>query len=430
MSPRNWYLVFLVCALVGVITGYVFTLVESPSLLPPVLRFGSLVEPVNVLFMGTDVVYSGKGKRKKGDDSLFTGRSDTMMLVRFDPFANTLTCLSIPRDSNVLIPGHGHSKINAANAIGGPTLASATVNRLLHVPIDHYIVLNLQGLVKCIDEIGGLEIDIPKRMKYKDDSQHLYIDLQPGRHKLSGYETMGFVRFRHDELGDIGRVQRQEMFVQSVIQASVNPATWAHLPKLLEIAKDYISTDMSMEKITQIANFARCVPKKNQKLIMLPGSFAGTGDWAVDRLELRKITARLMGSQFLSGDKRSMKVTVSNVSGDKELGRKLFKYLKKKGYGYVKVLNKKSLSARAAAGSDGIVSDAEPDSSIISQRGNPEEAEVVREDLGDTGEIINASIGDIDSDVTVVAGNDIGEYIDAELNSDSVKPDKANKKSD
>jgi len=400
LQPRNWYLTFLICALIGILFGYVFTLFYQPALLPPLLRFGSLREPTNILLLGTDVVYSGRGRRLKADQSAFTGRSDTMMVARLDPYRNTFAVLSIPRDTYVRIPRHGMQKINAANALGGPQLAMETVTNLLNMPIDHYVVLNVRGLVALVDEIGGISIDIPKKMKYSDDTAKLYINLEQGVQKLNGSQAMGFVRFRHDGLGDIGRVQRQELFIRAVLDRAMQPDSWSHVPKLLEIAQQYIDSDMSYTDLTGVAAFVRAVPKENQTLVMLPGGFSGTGNWDVDRSDIRRMVSKLSGSTFVESSRDELRLTIQNASSDKTLARKLVAMLKKKGYRRmtIKPLEGKRKKALETT-------------RIIAQRGNPEDAELVRDDLDDIGDLVTASVGDIESAVTVVIGDDLSELV-------------------
>lgn len=412
MQPRNWYLTFIICALLGILAGYVFTLFYQPALLPPMLRFGSLRQPTNILLLGTDVVYSGHGRKLKADQSVFTGRSDTIMVARLDPYRNSFSVLSIPRDTWVRIPHHGMSKINAANAAGGPELAKETVTNLLNMPIDHYVVLNVRGLVALVDEIGGITIDIPKKMKYSDDTAKLYINLEPGMRKLSGVQAMGFVRFRHDGLGDIGRVQRQELFIRAVLDRAMQPDSWAHIPKLLEIAQEYIDSDMSYSDLTGVAAFVRAVPKENQTLVMLPGGFSGTGNWDVDRSDIRRMVSKITGTTFMGESRDALRVTIQNASSEKTLGRKLLTFLKKKGY--------RRLSIKPM---DGKRKDALPVTRIIAQRGNPEDAELVQDDLDDLGDLVTASVGDIESSVTVQIGDDL-----IELFSDSKSDTKAEAK--
>ncbi len=401
MQPRNWYLTFLICALIGILAGYIFTLFYQPALLPPMLRFGSLRQPTNILLLGTDVVYSGRGRKLKADKDVFTGRSDTIMVARLDPYRNSFSVLSIPRDTWVRIPHHGMSKINAANANGGPELAKETVTNLLNMQIDHYVVLNVHGLVALVDEIGGITIDIPKKMKYSDDTAKLYINLEPGMRKLNGNQAMGFVRFRHDGLGDIGRVQRQELFIRAVLDRAMQPDSWSHIPKLLEIAQNYIDSDMSYADLTGVAAFVRAVPKENQTLVMLPGGFSGTGNWDVDRSDIRRMVSKITGTTFMGASRDELRLTIQNASSEKTLGRKLAALLKKKGYRRITI---KPL--------DGKRKDPLAVSRIIAQRGNPEDAELVQDDLDDLGDLITASVGDIESSVTVQVGDDMLELID------------------
>ncbi len=388
------------CALLGAIAGYFITLIYRPGLIPPVLRIGGLTEPVTVLLMGTDVVYTRERRCLKADQSAFTGRSDTMLVVRLNPVANSISMLSIPRDTTVHIAGYGKQKINAANALGGPRLAVDTVNSFLNIPVDHFVVLNVHGLVELVDELGGITVEIPKRMRYTDRSAKLNIDLEAGPHTLNGTEAMGFVRFRHDTLGDIGRVQRQEIFLKAVQDRALDPSSWAKLPRLLSIAQNYVLTDMTTAQIAQLATFARAVPKDNQHMIMLPGRFSGTGDWAVDGEEVRLIVARLLGEHVPANSREEIRLSVENASSSRDLARRLSQYLVERGYNVVATRAKSEVYGAPL-----------PRTRIIAQRGNSEEAQLVKSDLHNQGNVINASVGDIESAVTVQAGDDLAAWL-------------------
>ncbi len=400
MKSSNWFLFFLFSAALGVAVGYIVTLIWRPTLLPPVLRWGSLTQPTTVLLLGVDVVYTHEGRRMKADPTAFNGRSDTILVARLDPIRNSMTVLSIPRDTQVSIPGHGVQKINGANAIGGPTLAKEVISSLLGMEIDHYLVLNVHGLVELVDELGGITVEIPKRMKYMDWTAKLKIDLQQGSHTLTGQQAMGFVRFRHDALGDIGRVQRQQIFLRAVLDKALNPESWAHLPKLVTIIRSYLLTDMDDGDIFKMATFARAVPKGNQQLVMLPGKFSGTGDWLVDPNDVRQIAARLIGASWPLASKTEVHVSIENASSFPDLGRRLARFLRARGYDVVSVKS----SAQESGHRDR--------TRIIAQRANPEDAQMLKADLNDRGEIYNASVGDIQSSVTVVAGDDLTTLID------------------
>jgi polyisoprenyl-teichoic acid--peptidoglycan teichoic acid transferase len=410
LRSSSWLAVFTVCALLGALAGYFITLLLKPALIPPVLRIGGLTSPTTVLLMGTDVVYTKERRHLKADQNAFTGRSDTMMLVRFDPYRNAVTMLQIPRDTTVHIPGYGRQKINGANAIGGPRLAMETVTELIGIPVDHYLVLNVHGLVELVDELGGITVEVPKRMRYVDHSAKLNIDLNPGAHLLNGTQAMGFVRYRHDSLGDIGRVQRQELFLRAVQDKALDPVAWAKVPKLMSIAQNYILTDLNTSQLFQLATFARSVPKEHETMIMLPGRFSGTGDWAVSDEDLQVAAARLMGDQLPPSEKDRIRVVVENASSTPDFGRKLYRYLSDKGYNVV-TYKSKSESVHGPL----------RQTRIIAQRGNTEEAMLVKSDLSNTGEIVNASVGDIESAITIIAGDDVTSLVPSASNSSHPK---------
>jgi anionic cell wall polymer biosynthesis LytR-Cps2A-Psr (LCP) family protein len=89
-------------------------------------------------------------------------------------------------------------------------------------------------------------------MYYVDNAQGLLIDLYPGRQVLRGAELEGFLRFRHDELGDLGRMQRQRLVLAEVFGKLAQPSTLAQLPALLKIAGEDIRTDLSPIELTQL----------------------------------------------------------------------------------------------------------------------------------------------------------------------------------
>jgi len=398
-SSPNWFLIFLAAIIVGAIIGYTVTLIYKPTLIPPQFRVGSLRDPETVLLLGVDVVYTDLGARKKKIDQVaFTGRTDTIMVCRLDPYRNALSILSIPRDTQASIPGHGQQKINGANAIGGVELARQTVSEMLGIPIDHYVVLNVHGLVELVNELGGITVMVPKKMKYMDWTAKLKIDLEPGPHTLTGNQAMGFVRFRHDALGDIGRVQRQQLFMHAVMDKALQPESWSHLPQLMVIGQQYIETDMSPSEIVEMATFARAVPKPNQSMVLLPGTFAGNGDWATSKADIRRMVARLMGSSFVNADRPDVRISIVNESSFPQLAQKVARFLRAKGYPVnVKPSEKRSQPSKRTR--------------IVAQRANPEDAELVLGDLGHHGEIVNASVGDIQSSITVMAGDDLESLV-------------------
>lgn len=366
----------------------------------PNMGLGALTQPITVLFMGVDVSYSGQGRSLIADKTALNGRSDTMMLVFLNPPQNKVSVLHIPRDTEANIGKYGVQKINSANALGGPEYARAAVTNLLGVSVDHYVVMNLQGLVQLVNELGGVTVEVPKKMSYMDWTAKLKIDLDPGWHTLTGNQSMGFVRFRHDDLGDIGRVQRQQVFLQAAERKMLDPRSWVHVPALIDIAMKNMQTDMSQVDIFQALNFVHGVPKSNIKFVMLPGQFSGNGDW-IATTDARTLAFQLLNpEQEVVSNRRNIQVCVKNASSDKSLASKLATALRKLGY-------------TTSIGKD------EKDSiykktRIIVQNGNLSNGKMMLADLGNVGEVVPASVGDLYSKITILACDDVNlELINA-----------------
>jgi hypothetical protein len=218
---------------------------------------------------------------------------------------------------------------------------------------------------------------------------------------------MGFVRFRHDALGDIGRVQRQELFIQAVMDKALSPASWAKVPELLKIARKHVKTDLTPAQIMQVLTFVRGVPKANQHMVMLPGNFSGTGDWAIDDDGLKKVVSSMLGYSLPAGHRPDLKLTIENASSSPGLGRKLSSYLHSLGYPIMSTSPKSEIFASPQA-----------HTKIIAERGNPQEAALLKADLQNHAEIINASLGDIHTSLTIVGGDDLIPLMEASGNAD------------
>ena len=151
-----------------------------------------LDRPMTLLVMGIDRVLDVPNDSPRA----FSGRSDTMLLLRFDPSVRSLRLLSIPRDSRVRIPGYGHRKINVANVYGGGELASSVVSNTLNdVTVDGYLRVTTDAFKQLVDLVGGVEVFVPYQMTYRDVTQNLEIDLPAGKQTLNGEQAEQFARF-------------------------------------------------------------------------------------------------------------------------------------------------------------------------------------------------------------------------------------------
>ena len=204
---------------------------------------GKLVELVNPFGLGDrQVLVLGTDKVADNTDVMFTVQVKD----------GTTRVTQVPRDTFVESDAYGVTKANALFALGGAEAAKREVGELVHAPVARYLRVNLRAVERLADALGGVDVDVPKRMVYVDNSQGLYIDLYPGRQLLKGEALEGFLRFRHDELGDLGRMERQKLVLREVFRKLAHPSTLAQLPALLKIAGDDVKTDLTPLEMGQL----------------------------------------------------------------------------------------------------------------------------------------------------------------------------------
>jgi LCP family protein required for cell wall assembly len=175
------------------------------------------------------------------------GNTDVMYTLRVQDGVSKLT--QVPRDTYIDSSSFGPLKANALYAMGGPEAVKSELSKHLGRPVDHHILVNLSVIRRLGDSLGGLEVDVPKAMYYVDNSQGLSIDLQPGRQRLRGRDLEGFLRFRHDEMGDIGRLDRQKLVLKALFEQITRPENLVRLPALLAAAGKDLKTDLGPMEI-------------------------------------------------------------------------------------------------------------------------------------------------------------------------------------
>ena len=356
-----------------------------------------LAEPLNVLVMATDVNYTVKnGKRVMG----LTGNTDTMILARFDPATAQVRAVSIPRDTRVPIPGHGTFKINAANPYGGPTLAARVVADFLGVQVDRYILLNTRAVVQIVDALGGIDVFVPKRMYYNDWSGKLHINLQKGWNTLDGKKAHDFLRFRHDELGDIGRVQRQQAFVQAVLKKYLTPGNLLKTPQLIGMAKENLETNLTNEELVKLVTLGKDLDRDRVQLTMVPGvadTVDGVSYWIANEPSTRRVVDSFLTAQAVSEAKnpRFYKVAIRDGVGDRGGTRAVRSVVAQAGYGAVDL--------------DGLAPQLGlAETQIIAQNADIAGAQALATALG-CGKVVVAATGNIYADYTIVVGKDWGQ---------------------
>ena len=147
--------------------------------------------------------------------------SDSLMLLHTGSGKPVL--ISIPRDSYVPIPGHGSNKINAALAIGGPTLLVQTVEQVTGLRIDHYMSIGFGGLADVVNTVGGVHICLPAAVK----DPYSGANLKAGCQNLNGTQAIQFVRSRHAfATSDLQRIQDQRAFLQALLSKATSPGVY------------------------------------------------------------------------------------------------------------------------------------------------------------------------------------------------------------
>ncbi len=270
----------------------------------------------NILLLGVDVAFGNEAGV----------RTDTIKLISVDLDKPRIAMLSIPRDTYIPIPGHGKQRINAAYQFGGKdewsriNMAKQTVSDLLQdltakpVPIQYAIRVQTGGFVDMIDALGGVEIEVEKKMDYDDPSQNLHVHLKPGKQLLTGYNAMCYVRFRHDAEGDYNRMKRQDAFIRALIAKMQDPAQKDNLPKLIGPIMNNLVTDIELSDVLALKSTITTIGMQNITSQQLPTVPQRVGEASVVVIKAPAVAAQVV-SEVLYGTHIRPTVTVYNGSG-------------------------------------------------------------------------------------------------------------------
>jgi len=279
---------------------------------------------INMLIVGCDEIEN-------------QGRADTIVLLSISPKTKNILILSIPRDTRVEIPGRGMDKINHAYAFGGKELISKTVSSFLDIPINFYVIVDFIKFVNIIDELGGVEINIEKEMHYIDKAGGLNINLYPGKQILDGEKALQYIRFRHDNLGDLGRIKRQQKLGEALINKMMNLDSVKKIPQILEGLKTYLETDIKLQDAVALANRFKGVSQDKFIIETVQGNpvyINGISYLEPDTIEVQKKVKSL-----IYGPNRGIKVKVLNGNGSSGIAHKIANELKLQGFEVINIDN-------------------------------------------------------------------------------------------
>ena len=189
-------------------------------------------EPFSVLLLGVDTGALGRTEQ---------GRSDTMMVATVNPVSDEALLVSLPRDTYAEIVGHNtQDKINHAYAFGGAAMSMDTVAKLLDIPIDHYITINMQGIETLVDAVDGIEVDNPFEFTYEDKT------FPEGKQELNGEDALKYSRMRYDDPeGDYGRQGRQRQIITGVAKKVLSTKGLTNYSSILKTVGKNVKTDLT-----------------------------------------------------------------------------------------------------------------------------------------------------------------------------------------
>ena len=232
---------------------------------------GGLNGPLNVLLAGVDLRSGLTPAQQRvlhvGD--VPSSNSDTLMLIHIAADRSSVTVVSLPRDSWVLIPGHGMDKINAAFGLGGPRLTVSTVERVTGLTINDFIQVNFLGFVKVIDALGGVNICLPQAVDDPDSGLHL----SAGVHHVDGITALKYARDRHSfAASDLARITDQQSLLASLLQESISSGTLTNplrLSRFLAAVPGVIKVDQNLD-LTALADQLRGTTPAEVRFLTVP----------------------------------------------------------------------------------------------------------------------------------------------------------------
>lgn len=224
---------------------------KNTSFLSTFKDFGSSKEDtkLNILVLGVDA---------RQDD--LTGRSDAMLVLSLDKTNDKMDILSIPRDSYVEIAGKGkYDKITHAFAYGGVDMARETVENLLDIEFDHYVVINFTSFTEIIDALGGVEIDVPFSFSEQNSKGvHDALRFTKGLQTLNGEEALAYARMRkQDPKGDIGRGERQQQVIEATLKKLTSISSVTKYTEVYKTVSKSINTDVGITDIPSLSSYVK-----------------------------------------------------------------------------------------------------------------------------------------------------------------------------
>lgn len=231
------------------------------------------------------------------------GLADTIALISLNTKTDSISVLSIPRDTMFELEGHNEPWEKKVNSIytykenGGELGMKKNISKLLGVPIKHYVKVEFSSVISIVDMLGGYDVYVPYDMEYDDiyDNPPLKIRIKQGQRNLNGVETVKFLRFRKNNdrtinEGDIVRMERQQHFIKQMMQKTLDGKILQILTTMIK--GNYISTDVSLDEMVLYSSKAAKVDSSELNIVRLPGESKYINElsyWIMDKEETDKV---------------------------------------------------------------------------------------------------------------------------------------------
>lgn len=347
-------------------------------------------EAFNMLLLGTD------NQGAEGDS-----RADTILFARVDPADKKVWLLSLPRDTRVEIPGSGHAKLNKAYTLGGAALTIDTVEKLLGVPVNHYMEVNVNGFKRIVDVLGGVwinvdtKIDDPKAAAANPGHEGQLIE--PGYQELTPAQALVYVRSRDFLDADFTRMRHQQEFFKAIAKQSMKIGNLLKIPSLVRETSRFTQTDFTVGQLVKIARSLRGVSDERLYTATLTGEWRSPFVYTDETLK-KDLLARMMAGRAFEESTTAgvavpedVSVSVRNGSGLAGAATKAAATLTSRGFDVREIGNaKRSNYAKT----------------LVVYKDQTADAQAVVNEIGQGQIVENAGRYDFGTDVLVVVGKD------------------------
>jgi LCP family protein required for cell wall assembly len=243
-------------------------------------------EAINIMVLGVDA-------RPDGGDQ----NADVIIIARLDLEDHTLRSISLPRDLEVDIPGHGPGKINGAygigleenpdNRVGGVAKMRDTIEYNFGIMIDEYVMIDFDGFKDVVDAVGGIDITVPERIEDEayptEDYGTRLLIIEAGRQHMDGETALSYARTRHQDSDDHRR-ERQMLVIEALLTKGQKLGSLTRVADLITALSGAALTSFQWEEQLALASMALRIDQDEIQLanleqpVIQPGTSAD-GAW-------------------------------------------------------------------------------------------------------------------------------------------------------